>query len=814
MHAYRRAIAAAVAIGIAAATLTPASAYPMRAFGRRPQSVSGPVVATPHVIGVRDLGRRNPAALTRVSLLLNYRHQRELDMLVQNQGNRRSPLFHHFLTRRQFDNFFAPTMAQEMQVIRALRNSGFRITHLFPNRTIVDAIAPTRAVENFFGTEIHSVVQFRRGRSLGVHYTNVRPVTVPAGIARFVKTVSVNDLIVAHTPHLLSHYRVPMHVALNARGRRHVARHIRVPHRRFVRHAIHRMTANVITNPGFETGRINDGWFQCGNVNAFVVTTHPHSGKYDNLDGKQTSGEPYGDSGVCQLVTIPTNGLLSAWLYQTSNEVNTDYAWQEADLLDQYGNVVSNLYTTVNNVNGWVQGTWDLSAYAGGQYYLYFGVHGDGYGALTTRQYVDDVSLASAGSPTPTPAPTATPTVAPTATPTAKPTATPTAKPTATPTAKPTATPTAKPTATPTVAPTATPTAAPGGCNNAAADNGPLSGSNGWLATGVAKAFDFPVQHGCNGAGVTVGVIIDSPVQQSDINAYLSAAGVTETGTITNVAVDGGGTYSSSQSSDSVEASLDVETIVGLAPGVNVRVYNFPSLSDQDIEDAYNQAVSDGVAATNSSFGGCETSDTPFDTATNSIAEQAASEGTTFNASSGDSGSNECGTGSAAVSAPASDTYFVGVGSVNFTDTSTGALASITAGTDSGNGFASGGGVSVEFPLPSYQSGVAGVITSGRNSPDVALPGVGVVVYNSGALEVDGTSWSCPQFTALIAEASELHGTKFGYVLPQIYSIFGGNYTNYTDVTSGSNGAYSAKAGYDQVTGIGAPKGWAWAQAI
>lgn len=76
-------------------------------------------------------------------------------------------------------------------------------------------------------------------------------------------------------------------------------------------------------------------------------------------------------------------------------------------------------------------------------------------------QYLLEVQLVDA--PTPTHTPTATPTRTPTATPTRTPTptATPTRTPTATPTRTPTATPTRTPTATPTNTPTATPTATP-----------------------------------------------------------------------------------------------------------------------------------------------------------------------------------------------------------------------------------------------------------------------------------------------------------------------------------------------------------------
>ena len=406
----------------------------------------------------------------------------------------------------------------------------------------------------------------------------------------------------------------------------------------------------------------------------------------------------------------------------------------------------------------------------------------------------------------------------PTPSPSPRPTPTPTPRPTATPTATPRPTPT--PTASPTVPPTATPTPASAGCNGAAPDNGPLTSSSGTLATGVAKPFDFPVQHGCNGAGYTAAVVIDDPVNTSYVQTYLSAAGVTQTGTVTNEAVDGGG------SGDDAETDLDVQTISGLAPGANIIVYDIGSLADQNIEDAYNQVLADGkAAAVNSSFGGCESSDTSFESATNAIAEQGAAEGVEFSASSGDTGSNECGSffRSNGVSAPAGDPYFTSVGGINFTDNSSGQLTSVTMGSAScSDGFTTtcsgGGGVSSVVALPSWQSGIAGVITSGRNQPDISLPFFPVAVYTGGSWgEYLGTSWSSPASVALFLEADQLHGGKLGWMNPTIYSLFAQTgYTSYfTPCTSGSNGAYSCSAThYNQAAGIGAPKGWALANAL
>ena len=109
------------------------------------------------------------------------------------------------------------------------------------------------------------------------------------------------------------------------------------------------------------------------------------------------------------------------------------------------------------------------------------------------------------------------------------------------------------------------------------------------------------------------------------------------------------------------------------------------------------------------------------------------------------------------------------------------------------------------------------MIASGRNSPDISLPGVDVPVYIGGASEdYDGTSWSSPEFVALLAEANQLQAKKgFGWINPPLYRLFtASGYANFTDVTTGNNGAYSSLTGYDQVTGIGAPKGYAFAGKI
>jgi len=751
MRLFRKGIGWAVALAVVTCSTAPVDA------AIRGPLIGSPVVSTARVkvadvprggSDARDLGRRAAQAFVSVTVTLQYNHQAELDALVAAQSDPRSPMYRHFLTNEQFNGYFAPTAQQQAYVVAAMRAGGLTLTGTYPNRTVLDLTGTSAAAERLFGTEIHTISQGR----YGLRFANVTPATLPKDLAALVRTVSLSNLVIAETAPVT---RSP--------GASPALRPPASPATQDVPSVAPRAT-NVVSDPGFESGGFKDGWLRCERKlpdapYATISTAEVHSGKYAARMGSTstTSGEPTGYSGICQWVTIPTGGVISAFLYQTTNETSTAIASQEVLLLNADGSIASTLSQTATNKAGWVQHSWNVSAFAGKRLYLSFGVQGNGDKSHYSIQYVDGVSL----------------------------------------------------------------TAASATVCNGTAEKGPFKNADGFLlATAVADAFDFPVQHGCNGAGETVAVEIDSPVKQSDVNDYLTAAHVTQTGTITEVAVDGGGTYSSDPNSATGEAVLDVETISGLAPAADILVYNFPDLSDQHITDGYNKAVSDNKASVvNSSFGGCESQDTSFASSSNSLAEQAASKGITFAASSGDSGSDECSTGNhpPGPSGPASDPYFVAVGAVNFTENTAGTLTSIAAGDDPSNGFLSGGGVSTFFALPSYQAGITNVITSGRNTPDVSLPGVGVAVYQAGkAGGADGTSWSCPEFSALLAETSQLHnGTRLGWVTPTIYSVFKSTaYADFTDVTSGNNGFYTTKNGYDQVTGIGAPKGYAFATAL
>jgi kumamolisin len=167
---------------------------------------------------------------------------------------------------------------------------------------------------------------------------------------------------------------------------------------------------------------------------------------------------------------------------------------------------------------------------------------------------------------------------------------------------------------------------------------------------------------------------------------------------------------------------------------------------------------------------------------------------------------------------PADDAHVTSVGGTDLTTASAGGpWKSETAWSDSG------GGISPDhIAIPSYQL-LKGVITKAnkgsttyRNCPDVAVEANtdNYICYDGtcgGGW--GGTSFAAPRwagYLALTNQQAVANGLKpLGFINPTLYSIgLGSSYdTDFHDITSGSNGTYSAVTGYDLVTGWGSPNG-------
>jgi len=343
------------------------------------------------------------------------------------------------------------------------------------------------------------------------------------------------------------------------------------------------------------------------------------------------------------------------------------------------------------------------------------------------------------------------------------------------------------------------------------------------------------------GAGQTVALYELSPYNPSDIAAYDAAFGISATPPI-SVPVDGGAVDAFS-GAGAAEAAYDIEMVQAIAPGARIIVYSGPAspsgASSVGADDAYARAVNDDRAQVlSTSWGQCEQAqqnDQPPDlTLLHNLFAQAVAEGMTVVAASGDNGSHDClnGDGSTdtsqqAVDYPASDPYVIAVGGTTLTPGSGGNVE---------KGWAeSGGGSSIVFPRPPWQTG-PGLPTvsdaSARLVPDVALnAGTPYAVWvNNSWYPVKGTSAGAPVWAALLAltnQARYVAATANGApapsscaVLAGLGDIHGALYTlgstpAFNDVTDGpSNGIAVPGPGWDYVTGLGVPDAYLLLRAL
>ena len=373
-----------------------------------------------------------------------------------------------------------------------------------------------------------------------------------------------------------------------------------------------------------------------------------------------------------------------------------------------------------------------------------------------------------------------------------------------------------------------------------------------YLPAEILRAYNANTT-GLTGAGQTIAIVIDTYPLDSDLATFWSRCGIVRSpnSSVQHFQVPGTPTPPDPAASDSsgipngTEAIIDAELTSSLAPGANIRVYTTGELLQTDLTLAYQQVYHDldsqpTLHVLNLSYGISEAGGTTFSQrqsdAQNFVA--LAGRGVTVFVSTGDGGSRPDSNGRYSASAalspahPASDPSVTAVGATNLLlDPSSGTTSSETAwylNTYGGGSTAgSGGGISLYFSRPDWQTGTGVPPGTMRLVPDVAVvgdPSTGAYIVNvgSGSTTWGGTSISAPiwsGFGALLNQARSSAGLPpLGLLGPKIYPLIGT--TSLRDITSGppgnsrGNGDYSAGIGYDLVTGVGTPNIAALAQAL
>jgi subtilase family serine protease len=354
------------------------------------------------------------------------------------------------------------------------------------------------------------------------------------------------------------------------------------------------------------------------------------------------------------------------------------------------------------------------------------------------------------------------------------------------------------------------------------------------------------------GTGVSVAVVGQTDVNAADIIAFQKAAGLANNpATVTLYGSDPGFT----NAADLLVAEQGLEWVNAAAPGATLIYAN----SINALYGSLTLAVDNNLAPIIADgYGQCEAVLQANNLVYYSqILEQAAAQGMTITAPSGQYGATDCDTGVAtavqglAVDFPASSPLVTGVGGTEFND-ATGTYWSATNATNGGSALsyipemvwnddsstalaASGGGASLYFAKPAWQGGTGVPADFARDVPDVSLSASAVhdaylvcvagsctngFANAAGTLTVaGGTSVSAAAFAGLLAVVEQKVGARLGVANPVLYALANSSYGVFHDTTTGTNASpctaaspncpnggtigFAATSGYDETTGLG-----------
>ena len=363
-----------------------------------------------------------------------------------------------------------------------------------------------------------------------------------------------------------------------------------------------------------------------------------------------------------------------------------------------------------------------------------------------------------------------------------------------------------------------------------------------------ATIYDLNPVYGAGnaGSGVSIAIAARSNIRLSDVASFRSIAGLgPNSPTVVLVGTDPG-----LVAKDQDESTLDVEWSGAVAPAATVKLVVGASTATTDGVDLAAAYIVNHAAAllVSLSYGSCEREMGAAEIAFyGELWEQAASEGMSVFAASGDAGAAGCSSASdvmgsgAAVSGLCSSPYSTCVGGTEFNEGSNSAQYWSAANSTSygsalgyipekvwnestftgGSGlWASGGGASGVYAQPAWQADLSGASASSgmRAVPDVALSAADhdgyFVVENGSYLIVSGTSAASPSFAGLMALVIDgQHGAAQGNANARLYSFAKLARSPFHATPSGNNSVPGAEgftasgADYNLATGLGSVDG-------
>lgn len=344
-----------------------------------------------------------------------------------------------------------------------------------------------------------------------------------------------------------------------------------------------------------------------------------------------------------------------------------------------------------------------------------------------------------------------------------------------------------------------------------------------YAPTDIANLYNFPPNY--DGTGQCIALIeLGGGYQVRDLQQYF--ANLPNQPEVVAVSVDGARNMPGRDPHGADgEVELDIEIAGSCAIGVRIAVYFAPN-TDRGFVDAISQAVHDQNNKPNIisiSWGAPDVNWTSqAKTAMNQAFQAAAQQGITICCATGDSGANDgVRDGSVHVDFPSVSPYVLACGGTHLEANVYQNTINVESVWNNGPGSSTGGGVSTEFAVPSWQQSINPVSIAsgkpGRGTPDIAGnadPRTGYRVLVDGFPQsIGGTSAVAPLWAALLARFNQALNSSIGFINPLLYENYTQimNVAGFHDITQGNNntggGGYSARSGWDACTGLGTPNG-------
>ena len=375
-------------------------------------------------------------------------------------------------------------------------------------------------------------------------------------------------------------------------------------------------------------------------------------------------------------------------------------------------------------------------------------------------------------------------------------------------------------------------------------------GTHGIAPDDFATIYDVAALYaaGIDGTGQTIAIAGQTAILTSDQPRFRSKYNLASQ-TVKQILVPGE-TNPGIVPGDIDEANLDIEWAGAVARNATIA-YVFSG----DVQTSINHIVDNNVAPVfSASYGICEAYDLIDLPSTQMTAQQANAQGQTWVNASGDAGAADCDPsfGAAvaqsglAADAPATIPEVTGVGGSQFNDGG-GTYWAAKSNPNSASALsyipevawnttilnqvlsAGGGGVSLLFPKPVWQSGTGVPVGGLRNTPDVALNASDYtpvpVVTQGQTFYFYGTSLASPTFAGILTLLNQYlvssgaqNQPGLGNVNPALYRLAKTNPNVFHDILGGDNivpcaagspdcvngqMGFSAGVGYDRATGLG-----------